>query len=110
MPVLSAVSVLRPFLIWGGKEDEDDDDDEASDWDESDDWSDEEDLAAFEVEVASFLAAIRQESRQWTGHVGTPEHRRRVRCLLNVVHEPRSLCPLSCRHACLRGPHFPTSI
>ena len=66
---------------------------ESSDWDESDDWSDEEDLAAFEVEVASFLAAIRQESRQWTGHVGTPEHRRRVRCLLNVVHEPRSFLP-----------------
>ena len=69
------------------------DEEESSDWDESDDWSDEEDLAAFEVEVASFLAAIRQESRQWTGHVGTPEHRRRVRCLLNVVHEPRSRLP-----------------
>ena len=44
----------------GGDKDEDD---EASDWDESDDWSDEEDLEAFELEVASFLAAVKHQSR-----------------------------------------------
>jgi len=30
-------------------------------------------------------------NRQWTGHVSTPEHRRRVRRLLNVVNDPRFL-------------------
>lgn len=44
-------------------EEEEDEDDEGSDWDESDDWSDEEDLGAFELEVASFLAAVKHQSR-----------------------------------------------
>lgn len=47
----------------GGDNDEDHEEDEASDWDESDDWSDEEDLAAFELQVASFLAAVEDQSR-----------------------------------------------
>jgi hypothetical protein len=56
--------------LQGGDKDEDDEDDEASDWDESDDWSDEEDLAAFELEVASFLAAVKHQSRSHARVVG----------------------------------------
>jgi hypothetical protein len=42
---------------------EEEEEEESSDWDESDDWSDEEDLAAFEIEVASFLTAVEHQSR-----------------------------------------------
>ena len=78
----------------GGKEDEDDDDDEASDWDESDDWSDEEDLAAFELEVASFLAAVKHLSRSvfvWRTRLHYPARR--------ALHQPS---PPACRR-----PTFP---
>lgn len=84
----ASAALLEPH----GEENEDEDEDEeGSDWDESDDWSDEEDLGAFELEVASFLAAVKHQSRQWTGHVGTPEQRRRVRRLLSVENDPRFL-------------------
>jgi hypothetical protein len=67
-PLTTCAAACRPeggTAVEGlqGDKDEDDEDDEASDWDESDDWSDEEDLAAFELEVASFLAAVKHQSR-----------------------------------------------
>ena len=66
--------------LQGGDKDEEEEDDEASDWDESDDWSDEEDLAAFELEVASFLAAVKHQSRS---------HARAVRVSLSPVLLPK---------------------